>query len=277
MKQQTIQKMDINKLADRIEKNQYLELYWDYRDSLSEEQILKILKEEEGLNEVEQELIELNYNYAFEIIDNAIKEELTEEELNSLTEEEKEELRYECESRFNFNIKDLIKNSEIRLRVTLETNEDMICFVDNLHKGSQTIKEFKRVFRGKYKKEDLESEINNIMNDYANFTFFFKVRGLSILELREELFKGYLTLRKGFNFGLFNSWVGGGSVLEMELQKEVTLNLKDWRLKNQKEEIIQNLKEEKESYWNVSIKGDNISKYGIQEVYGLTGECWVEW
>lgn len=259
--QEQIQKIKISEIAENLEKSGDLEMYWDYRDSLSEEQVLKIIKEEEGLYEVENEIYENNLDYINEIISDRIKN-------LELTEEEQEELREECQSRFNFNIEGLIKNSSINIRIELLSNEDMIYYEDWKHSG--TIKDFKKRFKGHFKVKDLEKEFNNLTNDYALITFYFKTSGKDILVLREQVLKGFITLRKGLEFGLFNSWIGGGSVLEIPLIKEITLNLEDWRIKNDKEEIIKRLKEgNKESYYSLNIKADNLSKYGIQEVYGL--------
>lgn len=258
-------KTDIMKIADELEKRGDLEMYWDYNDRLGEEQVLKILKEEEGLNEIENEIYENNQDFINERIANVL------EEYNAdLTEEEEEALKEECYSRFKFNIEGLIKQSQINLRIELLSNEDMICFIDNLYKGSETLKEFKRVFKGKYSKADYDSEVANMVNDYGLMTFYFRVRGLNILKLREEIQQGFITLRKGLDFGIFNSYVGGGSVMEIKLKGEVKLNIKDWRNKNVQEAVVKGLEEGTgKSYWNVSIKADNISKYGINEVYGL--------
>lgn len=278
MKQELItqtEKADINQIVGDLEKSYNLNMYWDYNDSLTEEQIIKIIKEEEGLNEVENELYEFNYGYIDETIDNSINEYLKDKNL-TLTEEEREELKDECKERFNFDIEQLIRQSNIHIRIELLSNEDMIYYADWKH--SDTIKDFKKRFKGHFKVKDLETEFNNLPNDYALITFFFNVRGLDILKLREQVLKGYITLKKGLEFGLFNSWIGGGSVLEIPLLKDITINLNDWRIKNDKEEVIKLLKEgQKESYYKASIKADNISKYGIQQTYGLTSEGWREW
>lgn len=271
MKQQIIKPIDVLKIADEIEKTGSLEMYWNYRDSLTEEQIIKIITEEDYLFEVESELRNYNSEYIGETINTIIQNYETENNI-SLSDEEKENLRFELEGRFNFNINDLIRNSGCNIRVTLQSNEDMIYFgADKEIKDSETIKEFKRVFRRKYKKEDFENEINNVF-DYGLFTFYFKVGGLDILKLREQVLKGFITLRKGLSFGLFDSFNGSGSILEMELLHSITLNLKDWRIKNIKEAIIKGLGNGNEkSYYDVNIKADNISHYSIQETYGLAG------
>jgi len=260
---------DISKIANEIQKDGGLKFYWDYNDNLSDEHIIKIIKEEEGLNGVENELYENNIFYMDEVINEQIKQKLEKDRIN-LSDEEKDELRLECEGLFDLNINDIIKNSKINLRVELTSNEDMIYFGDL--KNSETIKYFKKVFSRKYKKEDYEKEINNLMGtEYGLITFYFRATGQDILNLREQIQNGKIELRKGLHFGFFNSWVGGGSILEIELLKNIILNLKDWRIKTLKDEVLKELEvgQEKRSYYEVSIKADNLSKYGIQETYGL--------
>lgn len=269
MEQQIIKPIEINKIADELEKSGNLEMYWDYRDSLTEEQLIKIITDEDYLWEVENELQDYNSSYIYETINSLIDNYETDKNI-TLNEEEREDLKCECESRFDYNINQLIKQSNINIRVELLSNEDMIYYQD--WKKTDTIKYFKERFKGCFKVKDLEKEFNELPNDYALITFYFNVKGLDILTLRGQVLNGKITLRKGLEFGLFNSWVGGGSVLEIPLLKEITLNLDDWRMKDNKEKVIKVLKEGiKESYYRASIKADNISKYSISEVYGLGG------
>lgn len=254
--------VNIIKIAEELENSHQLEAYWDYRDKLSEEQALKLIVDKEGLDELTEELETGNLDYIDQTIKGVIKDLKVE-----LTEEEEDELIDECRSRFNLNINGLIKNSQINIRLELHTNEDMINFT-NEGKGSEGLRDFKRVFKGKYEKQKLKEEIDNAP-EFALFTFYFKIKGENILNLREQILNGYITLKKGSNFGLFNSWIGGGSLLDISLTKKINLNLKDWRVRSKKEEVLNGLSENKNGYYNIQIKADNISKYGIQETYGL--------
>lgn len=257
-----------NRTAEQIIKenknNLKFSMYWDYRDELSEQQIMEILNSEDGLNEVENGIYEQNEFYILETENETLKQILTEEEY------EDEDLREEIRNNLilDFNMEQLIKNSQINIRVELNTNEDLINFAE--HKHSYTLKQFKRVFKNKYSKADYDKELLNLMGtEYGKITFYFKLRGLDILKLREQIQKGFIELRKGLQFGFFNSCVGGGSILEMNLKGNVKLNLGDWRYKNQKEVAMAKLKGEYSKYYDVSILGDNISHYGIEQTYGL--------
>jgi len=271
----TKQKINITKIAEEIEKEKSLEIYWDYRDRLSDEQIIKIIKEDDGLNEIENELYDFNLDYICDEIRGYIIE-YTEENNINLTDEEDEELKYELEGRYNFNINDILKNSSCNIRLELLSNEDMINLDDC--KNSETIKYFKNRFKGKYKVKDLKEEILDMCgSEYALITFFFKVSGENILRLRKDYLSGKITLRKGLNFGLFNSYSGCGSMLEIPLLKNIILNVKDWRVKDIKGEIINKFNGEDSEYYSVGLYSDELKSYGIQQTYGLVGECWKEY
>src|SRR3990167_3918290 len=263
-------KHNINKIADEIESEGSLEMYWNYSDMLSEEQIVKIIEEEGGLNDAENELYESNIDYISENVRDVTKQYCKENNIE-LSDEEFEELRDECEGRFKFDFNGLIKNSHANIRVQLNTNEDMI----DTQQGeeNETIRMFRKRFKGKFRIKDLKREVANCPG-YSNFNFYFKVSGEDILKMREQLQEGYLTLRKGLFFGLFDSFNGGGSILEMELLGEVKLYLKDWRIKDDKDAVVKRLDGENSKYYDVVIVGDS-RKYGIQQVYGLSS--WQEW
>jgi hypothetical protein len=63
---------------------------------------------------------------------------------------------------------------------------------------------------------------------------------------------GYIVLDKSTMCGLFDPWQGGGSVLEIRLEKDVKIPIKFIR----------------------SCLPDGGDGYGIDDVYGLVGSCW---
>ena len=67
-----------------------------------------------------------------------------------------------------------------------------------------------------------------------------------------------ITFGKGVVSGLFEDYNGAGSVLEITLDKEITLPLK-----------------ELSSQFRVAIDGEGRG-YGVDSVYGLTSQCWTE-
>ena len=54
--------------------------------------------------------------------------------------------------------------------------------------------------------------------------------------------------------GLFNPWNGGGSVLEVQLEKDIEIPLS----------IL----------FDVSMDGEKTYGYDVNEVYGLCGDAW---
>ena len=236
------------------------EIYWDYRDSLSEKQIYKIITEEDGLNEVENEIYLNNIEYLNDEINNFLNDNLSEEEL--LDDGLREYLNEEIEARYNTNIDGLISNSGARMRIMIQTNEEYL-FIPN-YKNTEYYKFLKERFNGYFNVKDLKDEIESFIgSDYGKLVFFFNVSGNSILKLREEYLSGKITINKDINAGFINDDTGCGGTLDLKLKKPITLNLKDWTEKG-------------ESYYSVDLSLDSY-KYGVQETYNLTNECWRDY
>jgi len=243
----------MNKKAFLRRVKPFLKSYYDFNDCLTDEEVKVLLFKEDGLLEIENMLWDFNYEYIIYEIERLLDNE-------GITDEnEREDLRYEMLRNWDLNIKDLLRNSSVKLRVTLLTDEDFICVRDIEH--SETFKHFKRVFRGKYKSDELRNEISNMCgSDYAHIVFLLEISGKDILKLADELQQGRITLPAGISFGLFNSWAGAGSLLGMTLLKPITLNIRDWTKRG-----IEN--------YNVRVQLDS-DKYGIKEVYGLVPAMW---
>lgn len=62
-----------------------------------------------------------------------------------------------------------------------------------------------------------------------------------------------MVLGKDTTCGLYDSWNGGGSVLEIELDKDVKLPIK---------------------YAEICVEGCRMRGYDVNEVYGLIDSCW---
>jgi hypothetical protein len=101
-----------------IEKHQP-EIYWDQNSELSETQIEKILSEENGQNDVENELDEMNWEYRNDLIKEAIKEygndfeEKISAELQCEKEDWEDDFKEWAEdfTYCNTNLKDLLRNT----------------------------------------------------------------------------------------------------------------------------------------------------------------------
>lgn len=107
-----------NDIKKYIEENQP-EIYWDYRDELSNADIEKILESEEGLFDTELELWENNLDYIWELEKELINEIISHFDLAENNDdedydiEEDEDFKDFCREYISvdFNIKDLLKNT----------------------------------------------------------------------------------------------------------------------------------------------------------------------
>lgn len=93
------------------------ELYWDYRDELSIEQIDAILSNQDVIMDIENELYEYNISYIIELEDELIKDIIEEFNIKFKTEKEKEEFKYFCRDyiRTDVNINELIDREKVIL------------------------------------------------------------------------------------------------------------------------------------------------------------------
>ena len=115
-------------------------------------------------------------------------------------------------------------------------------------------------------------ELENISSHMSTVTFlvsmpmfeFFKLK--ETMKIEAELNKsynaeerkgtGYIVLDKSVTCGLFDPWHGGGSVLEIELDKDVKLPIK--------------------YIFDATVDGEKKYGYDVDEVYGLVGNCWSD-
>lgn len=131
------------------------------------------------------------------------------------------------------------------------------------------------VDRDKNKDKFIESciqEFENLPSHMATVTFLVKMPLFNLFDLIElqnkeydekgkydprknEKSKSYIVLGKETMCGLYDSWSGGGSVLEVELDKDVKLPIK---------------------YAIFCVEGCKMHGYDIDEVYGLIDSCWKE-
>ena len=131
------------------------------------------------------------------------------------------------------------------------------------------------VDREKDKDKFIESciqEFENLPSHMGTVTFLVKMSLFKLFELIElknkeydekgkydprknEKSKSYIVLGKETMCGLYDSWNGSGSVLEIELDKDVKLPIK---------------------YCVFCVDGCKMHGYDVDDVYGLVGNCWKE-
>jgi hypothetical protein len=127
----TLSKELQQKIVEAFENDPKVEIYWDYRETISNNSIKEIL--EKGFNDFENELIELNSGYIFDLEDEKIKSILSdfEEELEAegfSLENDMSELRdmFIEYIEVDMNIPDLLRNTYAIARVELMSNYDCL-------------------------------------------------------------------------------------------------------------------------------------------------------
>lgn len=138
-------------------------------------------------------------------------------------------------------------------------------------------KAIKKVLNGediKFEDKFIEStieELENLPSHMATLTFLVNMPLFDYFDLREAMAaeeklndsyvledrkgKGTITISKDTMCGLFDVWSGGGSLLEIELDKDVVLPIK--------------------CIWRAEIEtGKSEYGYSVDSVYGLVGSAW---
>lgn len=111
--------------------------------------------------------------------------------------------------------------------------------------------------------KSIVSEIENYP-DYsmAELTALIHLSGKNLIETLDAIAnsRDYITLSKDTMIGIYNEWQGSGSILEVELEKDMVIPTS----------MIRNVQFESRSHDNV--RGNN--GYTVDDVYGLVGSCW---
>jgi len=237
-------------------KNNPITLYWDYRESLSLEQIEKLMKSQNDYYELENNSWERNIDYIYDLECQLLEE--MKNEIPELEEFETSELREEFLDFLgaDTNIKQLIKNTpDVRIRVVIHTNLDGVGWQERGKgdfKGNEYIREVKKILKGKYDKKSFQQELDNICSSVNQLIFYFKSSVNDLIGIKER-FKNKITIPKESWCGFYDSWNGSGSVLGIKLLKNITIKKQYGKTK----------------YDSVNIVLDENNKYSVEEVYGL--------
>ena len=104
--------------------------------------------------------------------------------------------------------------------------------------------------------ESCVQELENSHSSLCTLTFLVKISLLDLLEIIEKKKNKeytHIVLGAETECGLFDTWNGGGSCLEIELDKDITIPLE---------------------YIDFCVDGCKMHGYDVDEVYGLVGSCW---
>ncbi len=267
-----------------VKENYDLELYWDYNQELSIEQIAKLIESEDGYFEIYDELFERNLDYIIELEDKAIEEvkEHFKKDLEALgfnPDDIDEAIREHCYVKTN--IDSLIKNTgPVPIRVTLFSNYDGFDstypywdmtdhfkqIVDVLCLNPKSIKqEFVRVgitpkgswpdlkYRNGKELVKYDQFIEELINPTTHYNFLTFIGQLSVYGIKNKITR--IRIPAGNSCGLFDSCNGAGSLMEMELLRDFEIDL---------------TKKGKSEYDYFRLEIDEANKYGIKETYGVS-------
>lgn len=120
--------------------------------------------------------------------------------------------------------------------------------------------------------ESCRVECANLASHMATVTFLVRMTLEDLMELNRLVqlqdvnghqydatknpYCGYVTLDKDTMCGLFDPWHGGGSILEIQLEKDVRLPIK--------------------YIWSAFPDGHGHGHYDVGEVYGMCGSAWQQ-
>jgi len=244
------------KIKEFIEKNP-IEMYWDYRDKLSDQQLLQVLGGER--EEFEDELFEMNMDYIAGLEDE-LKEQIYEEFEDEFEEVDKDEVLEAIDTQYreqgffilNMNFHKLYKNTgNITVLVKLFSNYDCATSMDDINDEESYLGDIYQRVKSAVDKRDLENEHANSYTA-SIFCFAFKTDILEFLKLKENFTKE-IFIPKGTQYSLFSDFNGSGGLFEARTIADITLP---------------KVEPDRTEYDCVELVPDVFNHYGIKAVYG---------
>lgn len=241
-----------SEIISYIENNQP-EVYWDYRDELSKEQIEKLLESEEALFDIANELWEYNLDYICQMESQLIADiqkefDLEDEDIDELEDKFRDYIHVDL----NFDY--LLKNTgDIVAMVVMYSNYDCATSMSDVEEPESYLNDVFHRLRGAVKKDDFVWEASQVYGG-SLLVFPFKCSIKEFLEFKKN-FKNSVTIPVGSQFGFFSSFVGSGSPFERHTTKQV---------------VLPKLEPEMTKYDCVDIIADIQQSYSMADVYGGT-------
>lgn len=321
----TITETDILRLKERIEEiveehydvkdNGGIEVYCDYRDELSDNQIKDIMKADNPREKFVEVLYDSFDNYyEWEDLFKTVKDNLSFDE-REIFDENEDEMRDWLYNHYDFYLPEEHFDKSLKVNIMLDTgnmnydftcdnvlnwygtdggygrrgefdrNSSMLwlakqqCKSDLLRKACK--KTYRQYVEGKtFYADQTEStdkfvssaisELANLPSHMATMTFLVEMSLFELFDLKDliqaerELNKsydleerkgtGYIVLDKSTMCGLYDCWSGGGSLLEVECERDIKIPIK--------------------CIFDAVVDGTKTRGYDVNEVYGLVGSCW---
>jgi hypothetical protein len=263
--------------------NRYFEggIYVDYRDELSDSQVKDIVESENKMDAFYETLDE----YVMETSDNehwSIVETIEKnwnEELYGEFDEVLEEVREWIHETvyINFPYEHFLKK-EVCVNVIVDNGDGDHDFTlnnfasYNASEGEEIEEESSILWlveQQGYTKSDLEHALENydeientflksVVDELTNVTSHMNALSFFVRMTLEEYFdmcdsKNDLTVNERTSCGLYDPWMGAGGMLEIALEKNITI-----------------------PYSMMRVEVDGTSGYGVQEIYGVASDLWTE-
>ena len=295
-----------SRLKEIIKATQYpnedggIEMYLDYRDTLSKENLYDIMIADNPRETFDELISDCTLDgslYYEDELEKEIKKNLTEDE-KDFFEENFDEIWEWVKENYYFYYDAEHYNETVKVNIMLDTGnansdftrDNILNYCNYYSNGGKDLKDSSILWLARQQKKagmlvkaikgnqtddkfvnSCIQELENLPSHMATLTFLVNMKLFDYFELREaiesekELNKSYIleerkgkgtiTISKDTMCGLFDVWSGGGSVLEIELDKDVVLPIK--------------------CIWKAEIEtGKSQYGYSVDSVYGLVGSAW---
>ena len=277
-----------------------IEMYLDYRDTLSKETLYDIMTADnpkEFFNELISDWTIDGSLYYQDELEKEISKELSDEE-KEFCKDNEDDLRDWFGENYYFYYDEEHYNETVKVNIMLDTGnansdftrDNILNYCNYYSNGGKDLKDSSILWLAKQQKKagllreaikgkqiddkfinSCIQELENLPSHMATLTFLVNMKLFDYFELREEMEsekelndsyvledrkgKGTITISKDTMCGLFDVWSGGGSVLEIKLDKDVVLPIK--------------------CIWKAEIEtGKSEYGYSVDSVYGLVGSAW---
>ena len=295
-----------SRLKEIIKATQYpnedggIEMYLDYRDTLSKENLYDIMIADNPRETFDELISDCTLDgslYYEDELEKEIKKNLTEDE-KDFFEENFDEIWEWVKENYYFYYDAEHYNETVKVNIMLDTGnansdftrDNILNYCNYYSNGGKDLKDSSILWLSRQQKKagllvkaikgkqiddkfinSCIQELENLPSHMATLTFLVNMKLFDYFELREAMEsekelndsyvledrkgKGTITISKDTTCGLFDVWSGGGSVLEIELDKDVVLPIK--------------------CIWKAEIEtGKSEYGYSVDSVYGLIGSAW---
>ena len=265
------------------------DIYADYRDEMSNKDAIKILESNNPMDTFNDTLYDWYEESELQIKDDLMKE--FKKYYKDKIEEDDDDILDWLSMFISINYpEDHFLNQAFNVNITLDTGDGNYDYALNTPHDEKFNDKASLVWlaiQQGYTKEQLEeavckkdtieshnflesvcNEVANEVSDMNTLTFLVSMTLKQLVNLNERIKKqepdghiydatercdcGTITLTKNTMTGLFNPWCGGGSVLEIQLEKDIEIPIKFIR----------------------SAMPDGYEHYDVGEVYGMCGSAW---